>query len=286
MKTIRRTILAVFAAVLLLFLPQRAESQGVAIVQDPTHIGVATSNAASQLEETINLLAEMLNLKDIEAVANGLDKLSDIVRRLNDAGIMIELAEQYAQSIDYTMQCIKQIQEWDSETSISEYNQVLRQIVELEQRITNVYTSLINYIKSLKTSDAEKAAETRRAVEEMKKTRLEIQSIFGEVRSLTLTSRSAAGMLEYLDMVNSVDAYVSAYRSYGTTGSALRGWAAFVRILALIVFIVLIAIGVIIFFRGNATGMSVSNTAMIRIFMGALIVFMFLSIFAELITIM
>lgn len=286
MKTVRRLI-PVIAAVLMLFPSQRAAAQGASIVQDPTHIGVAVSNAANQLEETINLLTEIMNLNDIEAVANGLEKLENIINRLDNAGMMVELADQYAKSIGYAVEYAKQIQEWDMETgNLGVYNDLLRQILYLENETVSIYTALINYIKSLKTNDAEKAKEVQEAIDDMEKVNNQLKTTFAKARELTLASRSISSTITYLDRANSVDAYVRAYKSYGSTGSALKGWARFVRILLVIVFIVLIAIGVVIFFRGNATGMSVSNTVIIRIFMGALIAFMFLSIFSQLITIL
>ena len=193
------------------------------VVVDPTHIGVAVENTASSLEEMITMIEEMFSLNgkldDLYGLA---EKVSEVADRFKEVGYLVDMTETYNELLQRTYDYSSRIKEWAAEGDIYNYERELRYIYRCETQGIKLFEQYMNYFRSLKTTDADKAEKAEKTIEKMEKALEELTRTMDAAEQSRQIGESLADAATFLDRGLSVDDYTQTYRSLGDAESDAR----------------------------------------------------------------
>lgn len=264
MKT--RNLFFALLVALLSFFPAREARAQAEVVIDPTNIATSVSNTGSTLEEILNMIAEMLNIKDVSKVAAGLEKIQDVAGRFRDAGYFTELARQYGLLVQEAYDYTTKIQDWALEGDIEAYEKEVRYLYELEMEGKQMYELFIGYFKNLKTPDADKAEQAQKTITALKKQREKMKRASDLLEMRRRVANDIVDFVENLDKINSAKSFVDSYRHLGSAKSGAKGWFSIASIILGILLIGLAAVAYIFGVRGN------NGQVVVRLFVAAVVV--------------
>ena len=271
-----RIILIIFLG-LMVNLPSRAQS---GVVIDPTHIGVAIENTASSLSEMITMIEEMFSLNDkLDNIYGLAEKVDEVADRFREVGYLVDMTDSYNELLKRTVEYSAMIKKWASEDGLYGYERELRYLYKCEQQGVKLFEMYMNYFKSLKTSDADKAQEAIETVKAIEKELDKMDRTMANAEDTRLIAESVISAVRYFDEANTAKSYVDTYRHLGSAESAGNAWIKLIQTLELIVLGFMAFMIVIIRYRGADVGMNTASSAPLRWFVGAMIAFLMLKVF-------
>lgn len=274
-----KRILTIILAVMTGLMPAITSRAQGGVVIDPTHIGVAIENTASSLSEMITMIEEMFSLNDkLDDIYGLAEKVEEVADRFREVGYLVEMTESYNELLKRTIDYSTMIRKWAAEDGIYGYEKELRYLYRCEKQGIKLFEMYINYFRSLKTSDADKAQEAKNTYREIKREIDKMDKIMMNIEDTKVISGSITSTLRYLDKANSIKSYTDTYAHLGSADRAAGAWISLMQTLELIILGIMALMVVIIVFRGADVGMTTSSSAPVRWFIGGGIAFLVLQI--------
>lgn len=274
-----KRIVTIILAVMTGLMPAVTSMAQGGVVIDPTHIGVAIENTASSLSEMITMIEEMFSLNDkLDDIYGLAEKVEEVADRFREVGYLVEMTESYNELLKRTVDYSAMIRKWAAEDGIYGYERELRYLYRCEKQGIKLFKMYMNYFRSLKTSDADKAQEAKETYREMKSEIDKMDKVMANMEDTRMISESVASAFRFLDQANSVRSYTDSYAHLGSADRAAGAWISLMQTLELILLGVMALMVVIIVFRGADVGMTTSSSAPIRWFIGGGIAFLLLQI--------
>ena len=263
-----RRWMLILAALPPLLLCRPAAAQEVVV--DPTHIGVAVENTASSLEEMITMIEEMFSLNgkldDLYGLA---EKVSEVADRFKEVGYLVDMTETYNELLQRTYDYSSRIKEWAAEGDIYNYERELRYIYRCETQGIKLFEQYMNYFRSLKTTDADKAEKAEKTIEKMEQALEELTSTMDAAEQSRQIGESLADAATFLDRGLEVDDYTQTYRSLGDAEFAASAWIQTIWYLQALTIVFAVILAFIIYFRGQGFGNQTSAMSFMRVFIAA-----------------
>lgn len=267
-------------AALLLCRPAAAQE----VVVDPTHIGVAVENTASSLEEMITMIEEMFalngKLDDLYGLA---EKVGEVADRFKEVGYLADMTESYNDLLSRTYAYSARIREWAAEGDLYGYERQVRYLRRCEMQGMKLFSQYMDYFRSLKTSDADKAEQAQRTLGEIDARRTAVTREMAAAEESRMLGESLSAAARFLDGTTTSAGYAESYRHLGSADNAASSWISAVRVL-LGVALAFLALGAfIIILRGQELGTMTGSMALFRWFIAAVAAWLLLEVLDKII---
>ena len=127
----------------------------------------------------------------------------------------------------------------------------------------------MNYFRSLKTTDADKAEKAEKTIEKMEKALEELTRTMDAAEQSRQIGESLADAATFLDRGLEVDDYTQTYRSLGDAEFAASAWIQTIWYLQALTIVFAVILAFIIYFRGQGFGNQTSAMSFMRVFIAA-----------------
>lgn len=267
-------------AALLLCRPAAAQE----VVVDPTHIGVAVENTASSLEEMITMIEEMFalngKLDDLYGLA---EKVGEVADRFKEVGYLADMTESYNDLLSRTYAYSARIREWAAEGDLYGYERQVRYIRRCQTQGLKLFSQYMDYFKSLKTSDADKAEQAQRTLVEIDARRAAVTREMAAAEESRMLAESLSDAARFLDGTATSAGYAESYRHLGRADNAASSWISAVRVLLGVALAFLALAAFIIILRGQELGTMTGSMALFRWFIAATAAWLLLEVLDKII---
>ena len=278
----KRIVIFAATALSLLFAGRGAAAQEVVV--DPTHIGVAVENTASSLEEMITMIEEMFSLNgkldDLYGLA---EKVGEVADRFKEVGYLADMTESYNDLLWRTYEYSARIREWADEGDIYGYEKQLRYLYRCERQGMKLFNQYMDYFRSLRTSDADKAGQAQKTIRELEEARAAVTSEMDSAEGAREIAGSLADAVRFFDKAMAPQGYVDTYRRLGDADYAASSWISVIRVIMGLMYMFLVVTALITIFRGQELGTMTGSMALYRWFIGLTTVWLLLEIFNKVI---
>ena len=275
----KRIIISLFLSLSFLLHGVRAAAQAAVI--DATAIASDIANTTSQLEQMVTMIDGIFGMDGKMSEAWGLESIEKIAAKFQEAGYLASLTESYSQLLKMTAEYTKEIKEWGDD-GLSAYNRELMYIYQCRVMGERLYNEVISFFKNLKTTDADKKKEIDASRKQIDEALRNIQVQMTRAKALTLEGRRFSDFQEAASDATSTSSFVNSkvFQNIGTPQSNAKGIVKILRYLLGILFVCILFLAYLIFFRGAATGDNTSSGVYVRWFVGLIIAFVMLEIFS------
>lgn len=267
-------------AALLLCRPAAAQE----VVVDPTHIGVAVENTASSLEEMITMIEEMFalngKLDDLYGLA---EKVGEVADRFKEVGYLADMTESYNDLLSRTYAYSARIREWAAEGDLYGYERQVRYLRRCEMQGMKLFSQYMDYFRSLKTSDADKAEQAQRTLGEIDARRTAVTREMAAAEESRMLGESLSAAARFLDGTTTSAGYAESYRHLGSADNAASSWISAVRVLLGVALAFLALAAFIIILRGQELGTMTGSMALFRWFIAAVAAWLLLEVLDKII---
>lgn len=278
----KRIVIFAATALSLLFAGRGAAAQEVVV--DPTHIGVAVENTASSLEEMITMIEEMFSLNgkldDLYGLA---EKVGEVADRFKEVGYLADMTESYNDLLWRTYEYSARIREWADEGDIYGYEKQLRYLYRCERQGMKLFNQYMDYFRSLRTSDADKAGQAQKTIRELEEARAAVTSEMDSAEGAREIAGSLSDAVRFFDKAMAPQGYVDTYRRLGDADYAASSWISVIRVIMGLMYMFLVVTALITIFRGQELGTMTGSMALYRWFIGLTTVWLLLEIFNKVI---
>ena len=274
----KRMLILTAAVLPLLFLSRRAAAQEVVV--DPTHIGVAVENTASSLEEMITMIEEMFSLNGkIDDLYGLAEKVGDVADRFKEVGYLVDMTESYNDLLRRTYEYSARIREWADEGDIYGYEKQLRYLHRCERQGMKLFNQYMDYFRSLRTSDADKAGQAQKTIRELEEARAAVTREMDSAEGAREIAGSLSDAVRFFDKAMDPQGYVDTYRRLGDADYAASSWISVIRVVIGLMYMFLVVVALITIFRGQELGTMTGAMALYRWFIGLTAVWLLLEMF-------
>lgn len=274
----KRMLILTVAVLPLLLLCRKAAAQEVVV--DPTHIGVAVENTASSLEEMITMIEEMFSLNGkIDDLYGLAEKVGDVADRFKEVGYLVDMTESYNDLLKRTYEYSARIREWADEGDIYGYEKQLRYLYRCERQGMKLFNQYMDYFRSLRTSDADKAGQAQKTIRELEEARAAVTREMDSAEGAREIAGSLADAVRFFDMAMDPQGYADTYRHLGDADYAASSWISVIRVIMGLMYMFLVVTALITIFRGQELGTMTGAMALYRWFIGLTAVWLLLEMF-------
>lgn len=274
----KRMLILTVAVLPLLFLCRKAAAQE--IVVDPTHIGVAVENTASSLEEMITMIEEMFSLNGkIDDLYGLAEKVGEVADRFKEVGYLVDMTESYNDLLRRTYEYSARIREWADEGDIYGYEKQLRYLYRCERQGMKLFNQYMDYFRSLRTSDADKAGQAQKTLKELEEARAAVTREMDSAEDAREIAGSLSDAVRFFDKAMDPQGYADTYRRLGDADYAASSWISVIRVIMGLMYMFLVVTALITIFRGQELGTMTGSMALYRWFIGLTAVWLLLEIF-------
>lgn len=274
----KRMLILTLAVLPLLLLCRKAAAQEVVV--DPTHIGVAVENTASSLEEMITMIEEMFSLNGkIDDLYGLAEKVGDVADRFKEVGYLVDMTESYNDLLRRTYEYSARIREWADEGDIYGYEKQLRYLYRCERQGMKLFNQYMDYFRSLRTSDADKAGQAQKTLKELEEARAAVTREMDSAEGAREIAGSLSDAVRFFDKAMDPQGYADTYRRLGDADYAASSWISVIRVIMGLMYMFLVVTALITIFRGQELGTMTGSMALYRWFIGLTAVWLLLEIF-------
>lgn len=278
----KRMLILTAAVLPLLFLSRRAAAQEVVV--DPTHIGVAVENTASSLEEMITMIEEMFSLNGkIDDLYGLAEKVGEVADRFKEVGYLVDMTESYNDLLRRTCEYSARIREWADEGDLYGYEKQLRYLSRCERQGVKLFNQYMDYFRSLRTSDADKAGQAQKTLKELEEARAAVTRAMDSAEGAREIAGSLSDAVRFFDKAMDPQGYADTYRRLGDADYAASSWISVIRVIMGLMYMFLVVTALITIFRGQELGTMTGSMALYRWFIGLTAVWLLLEIFNKVI---
>ncbi len=274
----KRMLILTVAVLPLLLLCRKAAAQEVVV--DPTHIGVAVENTASSLEEMITMIEEMFSLNGkIDDLYGLAEKVGEVADRFKEVGYLVDMTESYNDLLRRTCEYSARIREWADEGDLYGYEKQLRYLSRCERQGVKLFNQYMDYFRSLRTSDADKAGQAQKTLKELEEARAAVTREMDSAEGAREIAGSLADAVRFFDKAMDPQGYADTYSRLGDADYAASSWISVIRVIMGLMYMFLVVTALVTIFRGQELGTMTGAMALYRWFIGLTAVWLLLEIF-------